>query len=774
MAGMAGVTSVRSSPRSWLHARRCLGLALATLLAACVDAPTARPGAAPRDVPTRRPTFANVGSASAGGVTVPVQVPAAMRWGPFDVDRQLTVPAGYTIAVHARVGGARFLAVAPNGDLLVSVPGQGRIARVRTVPGGDPVVSDWVTGLRNPHDIVFHEIDGTTWVYVAESHQIDRFVYDPASGGAGTRQIVVAGLPDNSSPELQGRYGHQLKNIALDGDRLYVSIASPSNADPADLDRDPKGGAIYLYPAGGGPGRLYAQGLRNAEGLAIAPGTRTLWVAVNNRDNIAYPFHDDFDGDGSDDYGRVLPSYVDDHPPEAFTSVRDGGHYGWPFCNSNPDSPSGLVNMPFDRDVQNNADGSRLDCATADRVRLGIPAHSAPLGLTFWTGAAAPPEYRDGAVVGLHGSWNRTAPAGYRVVFIPWNAGAGAPGPIVDLVSGWTTGGVWGRPVDVAVAADGALFISDDQSGTVYRLARVPTAPPAPEPPAEPPAEPPPAPVDPPAGPVRVDRLLTGVQSGRCVDVPGASHEPGTVLIIWDCHGNDNQRWTLPAVGSTGTVRVYGDLCMDAGGGTNGVQTTIQPCTGVASQRWTATAAGELRAHTGSCLDVYGAVVANGSAVATSDCHGGANQRWEVSGTSVPPADPAPAPTPALLVGTESGRCVDVPGAAREAGSVLHLWDCHGGENQRFTVPAVGASGPLRVYGSMCVAVDAGAPAEESVTIQPCTDALAQRWTATSDGELRSGTGRCLDVWGARTENGARLATWECHGGANQRFVARP
>jgi glucose/arabinose dehydrogenase len=765
---MSGATFIRACWRVRPAAYRCCRTVLATLLVACMDAPTVRPGAALLGVTTRRPSFATVGAAAAAGVTVPVQVPAAMRWRPFDVERQLTVPAGYAIAVHARVAGARFLAVAPNGDLLVSVPGEGRIARVRSVAGGgDPSVSDWLTGLRNPHDIVFHEIDGTTYVYVAESHQIDRFVYDAASGNAGARQVVVAGLPDNSSPELQGRHGHQLKNIALDGDRLYVSIASPSNADPADLAREPKGGAIYLYPAGGGAGRLYAQGLRNAEGLAIAPGTRTLWVAVNNRDNIAYPFHDDYDGDGSDDYGRVLPSYVDDHPPEAFTSVRDGGHYGWPFCNSNPDAPGGLVDMPFDRDVQTNADGSRLDCATADRVRLGIPAHSAPLGLTFWTGAAAPSEYRNGALVGLHGSWNRTAPAGYRVAFIPWNAGTEAPGPTRDLVSGWTNGGVWGRPVDVAIALDGALFISDDQSGTVYRLARVPT-------------EPPPPAAD---APARTNRLLVGAQSGRCVDVPGASHEPATSLIIWDCHGQDNQRWTLPAVGGSGAVRVYGDMCMDAGVAANGTRVRIQPCTGAAAQRWAATAAGELRAHSGRCLDAEGMRIENGAEVQVWDCHGGANQRWEVPGSSSPepqptptppPADPEPTPTLAMLVGVESGRCVDVPGAAREPGSRLHLWDCHGGENQRFSVPSAGASGPLRIYGSLCVQVDAGAAADGSVTIQTCTGAAAQRWTTTSSGELRSVDGRCLDVWEAGRDNGARLATWACHGGSNQRFVARP
>jgi hypothetical protein len=127
-----------------------------------------------------------------------------------------------------------------------------------------------------------------------------------------------------------------------------------------------------------------------------------------------------------------------------------------------------------------------------------------------------------------------------------------------------------------------------------------------------------------------------------------------------------------------------------------------------------------------------------------------------------------------MLVGVESGRCVDVPGAAREPGSRLHLWDCHGGENQRFSVPSAGASGPLRIYGSLCVQVDAGAAADGSVTIQTCTGAAAQRWTTTSSGELRSVDGRCLDVWEAGRDNGARLATWACHGGSNQRFVARP
>jgi hypothetical protein len=286
------------------------------------------------------------------------------------------------------------------------------------------------------------------------------------------REVVVAALPSASSGELRGSYGHELKNLALYGSTLYVSIASATNASPSDAEATPVRGAIYAYPATGGTGRLVARGLRNAEGLALVPGTAALWVVVNQRDNIAYPFHRDVTGDGTDDYGKVLTSYVDDHPPEAFTRVVEGGDYGWPYCNPNPDA--GLDDMPFDRDVQTNADGARLDCTRATRVSRGIPAHSAPLGLTFFQRTAVPAAYREGAAVAYHGSWNRTRRTGYKVAFFPWDAAAGRPGAPVDLVTGWTVGGVWGRPVDVAVDAAGAILVSDDRSGTIYRL--VPTA----------------------------------------------------------------------------------------------------------------------------------------------------------------------------------------------------------------------------------------------------------------------------------------------------------
>jgi glucose/arabinose dehydrogenase len=317
---------------------------------------------------------------------------------------------------------------------------------------------------------VFHTISGTTYLYVAEKNKIRRYVWQ--GGTVGATQIVVANLPDASLPELGGAYGHELKNIAIDSlNRLYVSIASATNASPSDLAATPKRGAIYVYNADGSGGRLFAQGIRNAEGLAMEPGTNNLWVVVNNRDNIAYPFHNDWDGDGADDYGRVMQSYVDNHPPEEFIRVRDGGNYGWPFCNPNPDS--GVVNMPYDRDVQNNADGSRLNCGAIDRVNWGIQAHSAPLGVSFipTNATSLPTGYGGAAISGYHGCWNCSTPVGYKVAIFAF--AAGQPTQELDLVRGFHG---WGRPVDTVANSAGQIFISDDSAGAIYRLTYAPAA----------------------------------------------------------------------------------------------------------------------------------------------------------------------------------------------------------------------------------------------------------------------------------------------------------
>ncbi|MBC1224113.1 PQQ-dependent sugar dehydrogenase [Nostoc sp. UCD121] len=417
---------------------------------------------------------AALGQPPAASVETKLKVPSSMNYAPFNINRYLKVPPNFSIAVYARINKARFMAVAPNGDLLVSQPSGNKVLIVRPNGSKDPIISDFVTGLRKPHDIVFHKINNTTYVYISETHQINRFIYNSGDLTAKNRQIVVTGLPDSSTSELKGAYGHELKNIALDANhKLYVSIASTCNACKEDTVSNPVRGAVYQYNADGSNRRLFAQGLRNAEGLAFLPNTNDLWVVVNNRDNIAYPFND-----GSGNYGKIIPSYVDDHPPEEFTRVRDGGNYGWPFCNPNPDTSNGVNDMPFDRDYQFNANG-KVNCNAMDRISKGIQAHSAPLGLTFLQNTNFPSQYSNGAVTGLHGSWNRQKKTGYKIAYFPWNNSKKAPEQEMDLVNGWlvpATQEIWGRPVDMVVDQQGNLLISDDYSGTIYKLSYTPSA----------------------------------------------------------------------------------------------------------------------------------------------------------------------------------------------------------------------------------------------------------------------------------------------------------
>ncbi|HYD62736.1 MAG TPA: sugar dehydrogenase [Noviherbaspirillum sp.] len=415
--------------------------------------------------------------AAAAATVRKLEVPDALADPPFNSERNLTVPPGFGIRLWARVENARFMALAPNGDVLVSVPGEGKIVLLRERPNNLPEAFDYVTGLRNPHDMVFHAIGTTTYLYIAESHRVSRSVYRPGETSRDASEVVVDNLPDNSTPELQGSYGHQLKNIALSPDhRLYVSIASTCNVCTGDTVSNPVRGAIYQYSADGKEGRLFARGLRNAEGLDFLPGTGTLWVTVNGRDEIPVPVDADIDGDGSTDLGKVIPAYVDQNPPELFTSIRDGGNYGWPFCNPVPNAAMAALDLLPDYEM--NRDGSALSCAAVDRASKGIRAHAAPLGFSFLHASALPLAYRKGAAVAQHGCWNCTRlDAGYKVSFFPFDD-AGNAGAEVDLISGFVTDpdrrDVWGRPVDAIADARGNLLVSDDLAGAVYQLYPLP------------------------------------------------------------------------------------------------------------------------------------------------------------------------------------------------------------------------------------------------------------------------------------------------------------
>jgi glucose/arabinose dehydrogenase len=403
--------------------------------------------------------------------SVRVEVPKVWKYEPFNRERMLNVPAGARISVLARVREARFLAVSPEGAILVSQPDRGKIVLIKASRSAEPAIDDLISGLRLPHGMIFESIGGKLYLYVSESNQISRFVYSQGQALKASQEIVLPNLPDRSSSNLGGIYGHELKNIAIGPDRkLYVDIASATNANPADTTSDPVRSAIYRCDLDGRNLQLFARGIRNAEGLAFVPGTNVLWAVVNERDNIRYPFRNGWQGSRKSDYGRVLPSYVDDHPPDEFIEVREGANYGWPFVNPNPDK--GLNNMSFDPDFENNPDWSRFPPDAFRRIDKGIQAHSAPLGLSFLQNSKVPLPFRNAAVTALHGSWNRTRKTGYKVIIFPWLAN-GKPGQQADLVSGWLNDEsqrAWGRPVDVVPDLDGNLLISDDASGTIYRL----------------------------------------------------------------------------------------------------------------------------------------------------------------------------------------------------------------------------------------------------------------------------------------------------------------
>jgi glucose/arabinose dehydrogenase len=250
-------------------------------------------------------------------VLVNVEVRQTFRTTPFDRERLLKVPPGAKISVLARVEKARFLAVSPRGDILVSQPSTGKILILRKVGASEVRVQELISGLRLPHGMVFQRLGDKLYLYVGESNRISRFVYSNGSVTAADEEILVPDLPDRSSPNLGGAYGHELKNIAIGPDQtLYVDIASATNADPSDTRSDPVRSAIYRYDLDGKNRRLVATGIRNAEGLGFLPGTNQLWAVVNERDNISYPFKNSWGKHATSDYGRVMQSYVDDHPPD--------------------------------------------------------------------------------------------------------------------------------------------------------------------------------------------------------------------------------------------------------------------------------------------------------------------------------------------------------------------------------------------------------------------------------------------------------------------------
>ncbi len=337
---------------------------------------------------------------------------------------RITLPPGFRIGVFASgLGAPRFMAVDPAGTLLLSIPGQGRVVALpdRDGKGRADTVITVVGGLDRPHGLAFHKGD----LYVAETGRVLRFGYDPQTMKAGQPTLIVPNLPPGGQ--------HWTRTIAFGPDgRLYVSAGSSCNVC---REQDPRRAAITRYEADGSGERIFASGIRNAVGIAFHPVTGALWATINERDWRG-----------------------DDVPPDYITEVKEGGFYGWPDCM--------IVHgkaVPDER----FAPGGR--CPPVAVPTLEIQAHSAPIGLAFYTGKQFPPQYHGSLFVAYQGSWNRSVPTGYKVVRVVFRDGRAAD--IEDFATGWLDGSRgWGRLVDLIVGSDGALYLSNQNSGQIYRI----------------------------------------------------------------------------------------------------------------------------------------------------------------------------------------------------------------------------------------------------------------------------------------------------------------
>jgi glucose/arabinose dehydrogenase len=338
---------------------------------------------------------------------------------------RIRVPEGLSIGLFAVLPRVRALRPTPTGDLLASVPREGRVVLLERDADGDgrsDGALPLLEGLNRPHGM---DLQGG-WLYVAETDAVGRVRFDPATRSvSGPFERVVTGLP--------GGGNHWTRTVRFGPDGwMYVSVGSSCNAC---IEEDPRRAALLRFRPDGSSGEIYATGLRNAVGFDWRPATDELYATDNGRDLLG-----------------------DDRPPCELDRIVKGGFYGWPYATGarEPDPDFGA--------------GHEAEIATSIPPAHAFRAHNAPLGMAFLPVDLAPGLPRGTAIVALHGSWNRTKKDGYKVVSLDF----ATDGTITerDFVSGFLENDrVVGRPVDVAIGADDAVYVSDDYAGAVYRVA---------------------------------------------------------------------------------------------------------------------------------------------------------------------------------------------------------------------------------------------------------------------------------------------------------------
>ncbi|WP_435011742.1 PQQ-dependent sugar dehydrogenase [Tundrisphaera lichenicola] len=348
------------------------------------------------------------------------------------------VPEGFQVEEFATgLTNPRVIMTAPNGDLFIAESQAGRVKVLRDSDGdGKPeLTAIFAEKLNRPFGIAFHPPGpNPTHVYVANTTNVVRFPYKAGDTKASAGpETIVAELPGFA--QLTGG-GHWTRDVDFspDGKRMFVSVGSKTNVDDGK-DEERRADILEFTPEGRHE-RIYASGIRNPVGLAIQPGTGVIWTSVNERDGL---------GD------HLVPDYI--------THVEEGGFYGWPWY---------YIGGNQDPRMEGKHPELKDKVIVPDVI---LQSHSASLDLAFYTGDQFPDEYKGDIFASEHGSWNRERRTGYKVIRVPLKDGK-ATGEYEDFLTGFVTpeGDVWGRPVGVTVAKDGALLVTDDGSGTVWRI----------------------------------------------------------------------------------------------------------------------------------------------------------------------------------------------------------------------------------------------------------------------------------------------------------------
>lgn len=320
---------------------------------------------------------------------------------------------------------ARHMAFDDNGVLFLSQ----RNGKVVALPdkNSDGKADETITILDNresPHGLAFVQLDSGYYLYVGEEQQVIRMKRLDNGTSYGKPEAIISGIPGG---------GHSTRTVKIKDGKLYLSVGSSCNVC---IESNRIRAAVSVFDLKSKTGKIFAEGLRNTVGMEFSPYSGELWGVNNGRDMLG-----------------------DDFPKEELNIIREGAHYGWPFCHNNR--------------VKDPRFGNQLDCKKTQPPAHTFTAHMAPLGLAFYQTGSLPKKYDNSLFIAFHGSWNRSVPAGYKIVRVILNE-KGEIQSHEDFITGWlrADGGKNGRPVDAEQSPNGDLYISDDYDGVIFRVTK--------------------------------------------------------------------------------------------------------------------------------------------------------------------------------------------------------------------------------------------------------------------------------------------------------------